>query len=169
LARIAGSQRNIRIGRIVLLVTVIFAIATYVVGVPLASHDDQTRWIFWLQTLSGNWSPVPRPAWIWNWEYAASAILAVVINYGPYIAVFGLIWKIAAADRRRRMTFRECMDAFEMAARAELIKQLNAAPDAVHKIELGLADARRATLPIIEAVGGTDAVSAWKIAQDKEL
>src|ERR1700733_5709901 len=103
----AGSRRSGRIGGIVLIITVVFVVATYLLSIPLGFHDDHTRWIFWLQTLSGNWSPVPRPARIWNWEYAASAVLAVVINYGPYIAVFGLIWKIAADNRRRRMTFRE--------------------------------------------------------------
>ncbi len=58
-----------------------------------AGHDDQTRLIFWLQTLSGNWSPVPRPGWISNREYSGSALVAVVINYAPWVAIIGFLWK----------------------------------------------------------------------------
>lgn len=67
------------------------------------------------------------------------------------------------------MTLREAMDAFEMAARAEIILKLRATPADIVKIEEGLAEARSVVVRIIGAIRGQEAQIAWESAQDKDI
>jgi len=71
------------------------------------------------------------------------------------------------------MTLKEALDAFEITAQAELIKRLaNLGPnptETASKIEEGLAEGRKAANPLISAVFGSEAVTAWKRSQEKEV
>lgn len=63
--------------------------------------DDSQRakeWTFWLQTVSGNWSPDHPP--VSRWAYAFSAIVAVLLNNATLLAVISLIWRLAHLWRR---------------------------------------------------------------------
>ena len=140
----------------------------------MAWGTDQTRLVFWLQTLSGNWSPVPRPAWASNLEYSGSAVVGVVINYGPWVAIFGYIWNALKVDRRRRMKLGEALQAYDVAVRGEIIRSLAEKPptsleDVAARIDAGLAEGRKQAIPIIKAVWGEEAVTAWDAAQGQQL
>jgi hypothetical protein len=153
-------------------------LAFVILDVPLMIEDKiwegphANGWIFWLQTASGNWAPTPRPDFIAKRWFAVSASLAFFLNNSLYLAIIALIWQ-NARDRRKRMTLREALDAFEIAARAQLISRF-ADPavdirDAVSKIDEGLAEGRKEVLPIIDGVWGPGAGKAWTKAQDREI
>ena len=136
---------------------------------PVGVTNSWEKRQFILQTLAGNWSP-PEHTILSAWWFAFSAILAVVLNYAPWLAVvlyLRTVW-------RRRMTFREALDAFEVAARAHIIKRLEESPptsqeERAARIDEGLAEGRKAALPIIQAVGGTEAVAGWQAMQERQI
>jgi hypothetical protein len=72
------------------------------------------------------------------------------------------------------MTFREALDAFEVAARAEIIRRMEESPpktlqETATRIEEGLARGRLAALPIIAGVGGQEALAGWEAVQSEEI
>jgi ABC-type methionine transport system ATPase subunit len=64
------------------------------------------------------------------------------------------------------MTLGEALQAYDVAVRAEIIRKMAEMPpssleDAAAQIDAGLVEGRKQALPIIRAVGGEDAVTAW--------
>lgn len=75
----------------------------------LAPGPRQSRdWLYWMQVVSGNWSPVtslpgdPATPHLSRWTFAFSAVLAVLLNNSLIFAVLGLLWR-QFTTRRREM------------------------------------------------------------------
>ena len=111
-----------------------------------------------------------KEPYISDTEYVAGVIGALVINLGPYVLIFGAIWSlIQNGMKEKRMLLKEAIDAFEVAARAELIKRFADDPmgptKAAEKVDEGLAEGRKAAIPIIRAVFGPEEAKVWENAQ----
>lgn len=80
------------------------------------------EWIFWLQTLSGNWAPYDDPP-VSRWSYAFSAVVAVLLNNALVFVVIGLIWRLVA-EWKKRMKLDQVLAAHDQATKLALYKRL---------------------------------------------
>ncbi len=94
-------RRNINAGlAIFCLLAVVFLLLPCLLADQLAPGPRQSReWIYWMQVVSGNWSPVtslPGDAstpHLSRWTFAFSTILAVFLNNSLIFAVLALLWR----------------------------------------------------------------------------
>jgi len=78
----------------------VFLLLPCMLSDQLAPGPRQSReWLYWMQVVSGNWSPVtslpgdPSIPHLSRWTFAFSAILAVFLNNSLIFAVLALLWR----------------------------------------------------------------------------
>ncbi|WP_316174721.1 MULTISPECIES: hypothetical protein [unclassified Bradyrhizobium] len=64
------------------------------------SSDSAKIYQLFLVTLAGNWNPVKELGPTWN---AFSGALALLVNWGPLIALITLFWNVAYLRQEQRM------------------------------------------------------------------
>jgi hypothetical protein len=99
--RLAGKGRRFFSDRRVLVVLgCVFALFI------LFAVAGESKWTtFWLQVLTGNWSP-EHPDTVDRWQFSFSILLAIAINWTPLLGAFGIVYgflKPAIAEERRKL------------------------------------------------------------------
>lgn len=92
----------------------------------------QAKWVFVFQTISGNWTGT-QGAYIDDWWFAFSAVIAVLLNNSLAIVLITLIWRWNV-ERARAMKLSQAFVTRDEMNKQALFRRLSNDPDTMKRI-----------------------------------
>ena len=155
--------------RIVALLGLLFTIA--MIGLATVFADNK-HMVLLLQTFSGNWSPPNDFNDISKLEFAITAVIAIIINWGTLIAAFVLVYNFLSRLVMHEVpmaSLKEILELDEEAAKLSVLKNLGTDEDTIKKVNAAFAEAASGRSTRIEKVFGSNSANNFKIMLTREI
>lgn len=133
---------------------------------------DNPRMILIIQALSSSWSPPNQFNDITIWEYAGSAVFAIIINWGTLIAAFVLIYNYISKLILHEVSMakvKHFLELEEAALKVALLKRLGTTPDNKKLLAEAFKEVAEAKDSMIEGAFGKKSAAAFKKLLDKDI
>ncbi len=111
---------------IILIMTILFVIVPLTLGDVANVQSGR----FWIQTVAGNWPGSPYPDQR-QYDFAASAVVGVLLNNGIIAVIATLVWKVVTRERKKivDMILKHAFDTQEIATKYKIDQVLSSYPD----------------------------------------
>ncbi|MCG2841049.1 hypothetical protein L6Q21_08645 [Sandaracinobacter sp. RS1-74] len=155
--------------RIVALLGLLFTIAMIVFATAFA---DNKHMVLLLQTFSGNWSPPNDFNEISKFEFAITAVIAIIINWGTLIAAFVLIFKYLKRIFEEDIVMpklKQIFDIEEIFLQEAILKRIGDSEENQKKLKEAFAEAYTERDKAIEEAFGKKAAISYKKMTDRDV
>jgi hypothetical protein len=123
---------------VLLLAIGVFLILPFLLEARVATGSEGAgKWIFWLQTASGNWTG--SQGVVSDWWFAFSAIAAILINNSLAFVLVALIWRWNV-ERAAAMKLGQAFVTRDEMNKQALFRRLSSDPEMMERINAAFAE-----------------------------